>query len=101
MPAAVNYATSVDTSASVLLFVAHTTGFGDELTLIGKACASPKHNNESKLYPKVYPKETSLYPIFPWRLLLSILYPLFPIAPVCYKILVIKAKASINTEEQG
>jgi hypothetical protein len=46
MPTATKYATSVDTSASVLLFVAHTTGFGDELTLIGKVCASPKHNNE-------------------------------------------------------
>lgn len=91
----------MDTSASVLLFVAHTTRFGDELTLIGKVCASPKHNNESKLYPKVYPKETSLYPIFPWRLLLSILYPLFLIAPVCYKILVNKSLASINTALQG
>jgi hypothetical protein len=91
MPTVVNYATWVDTSASILLFVAHTTGFGDELTLIGKVCASPKHNNESRLYPKVYPKESSLYPIFPWRLLLSILYPLFLIAPVSYKILVIKS----------
>ncbi|MEH2120672.1 MAG: hypothetical protein V7K46_21435 [Nostoc sp.] len=91
MPTAVNYATSVDISASVLLFVVYTTGFGDELTLIGKVCASPKHNNESRLYPKVCPKVSSLYPIFPWRLLLSILYPLFPIAPVCYKILVIKS----------
>ncbi|MBD2525140.1 MULTISPECIES: hypothetical protein [unclassified Nostoc] len=91
MPTAANYATSVDTSASILLFVAHTTGFGDEPTLIGKVCASPKHNNESRLYPKVCPKESSLYPIFPWRLLLSILYPLFLIAPVPYKILVIKS----------
>jgi hypothetical protein len=90
MPTLVKYATSVDTSASILLFVAHTTGFGDELTLIGKVCASPKHNNESRLYPKVCPKESSFYPIFPWRLLLSILYPLFLIAPVSYKILVIK-----------
>ncbi|BDI16243.1 hypothetical protein ANSO36C_20450 [Nostoc cf. commune SO-36] len=65
MPRVVNYATSVDTSATVLLFVAHSMGFGDELTLIGKVCASPKHNNESRLYPKVYPKETSLYPILP------------------------------------
>lgn len=87
----------MDTSATVLLVVAHTTGFGDEPTLIGKVCASPKHNNESRLYPTVYPKETSLYPIFSWRLLLSILYPLFQIAPVCYKILVIKSLASINT----
>lgn len=91
MPTVVKYATSVDTSASILLFVAHTTGFGDEPTLIGKVCASPKHNNESRLYPKVYPKESSFYPIFPWRLLLSILYPLFLIAPVSDKILVIKS----------
>ncbi|MDZ8134063.1 MAG: hypothetical protein RM049_02025 [Nostoc sp. DedQUE04] len=98
MPTAV-YATSMDTSATLLLVVAYITSFGDELTLIGKVCASPKHNNESRLYPKVYPKETSLYPIFSWLLLLSILYPLFPIAPVCYKILVIKSLASINTQE--
>ena len=58
MPTAVNYATSVDTSATLLLVVAHITSFGDELTLIGKVCASPKHNNESRLYPKVYPKES-------------------------------------------
>ncbi|MEH1907782.1 MAG: hypothetical protein V7K95_08850 [Nostoc sp.] len=94
-------ATSVDTSANLLLFVAYTTGFGDELTLIGKVCASPKHHKESRLYPKGCPKESSLYPIFPWRLLLSILYPLFPIAPVCDKILVIKFSASINTALQG
>lgn len=65
MPRAVNYATSVDTTASILLFVTHTTSFGDELTLLAKVCASPKHNNESKLYPKVCPKESSFYPIFP------------------------------------
>ncbi|MEH2264930.1 hypothetical protein [Nostoc sp.] len=29
-------ATSVDTSASLLLFVTHTTGFGDELTTFCK-----------------------------------------------------------------
>ncbi|MEH2138972.1 hypothetical protein [Nostoc sp.] len=29
-------ATSVDTSASLLLFVTHTTGFGDELTTFYK-----------------------------------------------------------------
>ena len=58
-------ATSVDTSATLLLVVAYTTGFGDESDTYWKVCESPKHNNESRLYPKVYPKETSLYPIFP------------------------------------
>ncbi|MDZ7965104.1 MAG: hypothetical protein RM368_09020 [Nostoc sp. DedSLP03] len=45
MPTVV-YATSMDTSATLLLVVAYITSFGDELTLIGKVCASPKHNNE-------------------------------------------------------